>query len=82
MYFKAESRKGQVGVGWGWGGDGLGMGWGPQAWSTLITPREGCQALPTSDPTCSLHCRFPLSFGHRQSSAGIQYSRIEVSAAS
>ncbi|XP_010833419.1 PREDICTED: solute carrier family 2, facilitated glucose transporter member 10 [Bison bison bison] len=25
---------------------------------------------------------FPLSFGHRQSSAGVQYSRIEVSAAS
>ena len=58
------------------------MGWGPQALFTPITPRKGRQALPTSDPTCSLCSRFPLSFGHRQSSAGVQYSRIEVSAAS
>lgn len=74
MRIKAGSREGQVGVGWGWDGD-------PRYGPLPSPPGEGHQAPSPSDATYSLLSRFALSFGHRQSPAGIQYSRIEVSAA-
>ncbi|KAB0382778.1 hypothetical protein FD755_004695 [Muntiacus reevesi] len=47
----------------------------------LFVPETKGQSLADIDQQFQKRW-FPLSFGHRQSSAGIQYSRIEVSAAS
>lgn len=68
MHIKTGSRKGQARVGW----DG-----GPRG-----CPFRGSQAQPDANSAHSLLDRFPASFGHRQSASGVQYSRIEVSAAS
>ncbi|XP_014642881.1 PREDICTED: solute carrier family 2, facilitated glucose transporter member 10 isoform X2 [Ceratotherium simum simum] len=47
----------------------------------LCVPETKGQSLAEIDQQFQRR-RFALSFGHRQSSAGVQYSRIEVSAAS
>ena len=74
MYIKAGIGKGQVGVRRGWDEGSQGM-----FHSRLL--QEDSQALPPSDYSPLLD-RFAPSFGHRQGTFGVQYSRIKVSGAS